>query len=63
MTELLTQPPFGEISFPPLVSLVSFFQLELVLNQERVEFPLQVRDELLPPVKQFKYLGVLYRYI
>lgn len=30
MTELLTQPPFGEISFPPLVSLESFFQLELV---------------------------------
>lgn len=62
MTKILTQPPFGEISFPPLVS-ISFFQLELVLNQERVGFPLQVRDELLPPVKEFKYLGALYRYI
>ncbi|KAL3968400.1 triosephosphate isomerase (TIM) [Sarotherodon galilaeus] len=32
----------------------------MVLRRKRVEFPLQVGDEFLPQVEEFKYLGVLF---
>ena len=32
----------------------------MVLSRKRVECPLRVRDEILPQVEEFKYLGVLF---
>jgi len=32
----------------------------MVLSRKRVEWPLQVRNEILPQVEEFKYLGVLF---